>query len=391
MKAFMGSPVLQPASYLRARFWDNWHMSHYLFIDRRDEAEELAREWTGVERLAVDTEFVRESTYSARLCLLQLSDGERMACLDMLALDGPGPFAALLANPGIRKVFHSARQDLEVLNEHLGAVPGPVWDTQVAAALLGYPDQVGYTQLTGAELGVTLPKDHARTDWSRRPLSDEQLRYAAADVQWLLPLADRLEAELEQLGRHGWASEESAALCDPALYAFDADGAWRRVKGAGQLEGRALARLEALARWREQEARRRDRPRRWILKDEGLLALAALEPASPDGLARLEAFLPPAVRRRHGERLLALLAAADAAPPPQRAAPARLEPAQDKLARKLMARLRALAEAHRVSAPLLATRKEIEALVLGQRDLPLLSGWRRELAGAELLSMLGPG
>src|SRR5690606_21144762 len=154
-------------------------MSDYAFIDRADEAAALAREWAGVPRLAVDTEFVRESTYTAQLCLLQVSDGERVACLDMLALDGPGAFASVLADPAVRKVFHSARQDLEVLNEHLGAVPGPVWDTQVAAAMLGYPDQVGYTQLTGAELGVTLPKDHARTDWSRRPLSAEQLNYAA--------------------------------------------------------------------------------------------------------------------------------------------------------------------------------------------------------------------
>jgi ribonuclease D len=362
-------------------------MSDYQYIDRPDEAAALARDWAGVGRLAVDTEFVRESTYSAQLCLMQVSDGERVACLDMLALDGPGPFAELLADPAVRKVFHSARQDLEVLNEHLGAVPGPVWDTQVAAAMLGYPDQVGYTQLTGAELGVTLPKDHARTDWSRRPLSDEQLRYAAADVLWLLPLAERLENELERLGRLDWATCESAALCDPGLYAFDAAGAWRRVKGAGQLEGAALARVAALAAWREEEARRCNRPRRWIIKDEAVLALAERNPATRDTLARLEA-LPPSLLHRHGETLLCLLRDADDTDPPAKPAPARLEPAQDRLAKRLMGRLRELAEHHRVSAPLLATRKDIEALVLGQRDLPLLQGWRRELAGEELLGIL---
>jgi ribonuclease D len=362
-------------------------MSDYIFIDRADEAAALAREWTGIERLAVDTEFVRESTYSAQLCLLQVSDGDRAACLDMLALGGPGPFAALLADPAVRKIFHSARQDLEVLSEHLGAVPGPVWDSQVAAAMLGYPDQVGYTQLTGAELGVTLPKDHARTDWSRRPLSEEQLRYAAADVWWLLPLADRLESELARLGRSAWAEAESAALCNPELYAFDADGAWRRVKGAGHVGDEALARVAALARWREGEARRSNRPRRWILKDDALLALAELNPTTPEALARSGA-LPPSVVRRHGETLLALLREAAQAEPPERAAPARLEPAQDRLARRLMARLRELAEGQRVSTPLLATRRDIEALVLGRRDLPLLQGWRRELAGEELLGML---
>jgi ribonuclease D len=362
-------------------------MSDYVLMDRVDEAAALAREWAGLAQIAVDTEFVRESTYTAQLCLLQLSDGERVVCLDMLALGGPGPFAELLADPGVRKIFHAARQDLEVLHEHLGAVPAPVWDTQIAAAMLGYPDQVGYTQLTGAELGVTLPKDHARTDWSRRPLSDEQLRYAAADVLWLLPLAERLEAELERLGRGAWASQESAALCNPDLYEFDAVGAWRRVKGAGQMEGATLARIAALAHWREEEARHRNRPRRWILGDEAILALAERVPDSHDALARA-AVLPPAVMRRHGDTLLALLHEAADAEPPERPAPARLEPAQDRLARKLMARLRALAEQHRVSAPLLATRRDVEALVLGRRDLPLLQGWRRDLAGAELLGLL---
>jgi ribonuclease D len=378
---------LQPASYPAAAIWDNAGMNDFAFVDRLDEAQALARDWAGVGQLAVDTEFVRETTYRAQLCLMQLSDGQRIVCLDMLALQGPGPFGKLLTDPGVRKVFHSARQDLEVLTEHLGAVPGPVWDTQIAAALLGYPDQVGYTQLAGAELDVTLPKDHARTDWSRRPLSAEQLRYAAADVQWLLPLAERLEAGLTRLGRLGWVADENAALCDPGLYAFDPAGAWRRVKGIGQVEGQALARLVALARWREEEALRRNRPRRWILKDEALLALAVQQSDELDTLAAV-ASVPPAVLRRHGEALLALMREAADAVPPTGHMPARLEPAQDRLARRLMARVRELAERHKVSSPLLATRREIEALVLGRRDLPILAGWRRELAGEELLQLL---
>ena len=362
-------------------------MGDYLYIDTEADAAALASEWAGVERLAVDTEFVRESTYRARLCLLQLSDGERIACIDTLALGGPGPFADLLLDPRVGKVFHAARQDLEVLNEHLGAVPWPVWDTQVAAAMLGHPDQVGYTQLTGAELGVTLPKDHARTDWSRRPLSEEQLQYAAADVEWLLPLAERLETALEHLGRRAWAADESASLCDPGLYAFDAPGAWRRIKGISRLAGPALARAVALAGWREEEARRCDRPRRWILADEAILALAERNPDGRDALTRAEA-LPPAVARRHGDALLALLQEAADTQAPLQLPSTRLEPAQDRLSRQLMARIRELAEQHRISAPLLATRKDIEALVRGQRDLPLLQGWRRDLAGEELLRMV---
>jgi ribonuclease D len=361
-------------------------MSDYLFIDDPAEAAALARQWAGLRRIAVDTEFVREDTFSARLCLMQLSDGHTAACVDVLALGGPGPFAELLKDPAVRKVFHSARQDLEVLTAQLGAVPGPVWDTQIAAAMLGYADQVGYTQLAEAELGVTLPKDHARTDWGRRPLSDEQLRYAAADVHWLLPLASRLESALEALDRLSWAEAESAALCDPALYTFDAESAWRKVKGAGLLQDQALARVAVLAKWREEEARLRNRPRRWILKDELIVALALENPVSASELDRIG--LPPQLMRRHGETLLERLRNAGEADVPPRAPFVRLESAQERSARRLMARLRELAERHRVSPPLLATRRDIEALVLGRRDLPLLSGWRRELAGEELLALL---
>jgi ribonuclease D len=362
-------------------------MSDYLYLDSAAEAAELAGEWARLDRLAVDTEFVRERTYRAQLCLLQLSDGERIACVDTLALGGPGPFAALLADPGILKVFHSARQDLEVLHDNLGVVPGPVWDTQVAAAMLGHPDQVGYAPLVGAELDVELPKDHARTDWSRRPLSAEQLHYAAADVEWLLPLADRLAESLRRLGREGWATEESAALCDPGLYAFDDQGAWRRVKGATRLDPPALARLAALAAWREHEARDRDRPRRWILKDEDLVALAAANPTSRAALAR-DTQLPPGALRRIGDTLLGVLSEAQQAAAPELQIQPRLDPAQDRLVKQLLARLRELGTAEKISAPLVATRRDIEALVRGRRDLPLLRGWRAALAGEELLQMV---
>ena len=364
-------------------------MTDYLFIDKEDEAAALAADWAGAPRLAVDTEFVRESTYRARLCLLQISNGERIACIDTLALGGPGPFTGLLLDPGVLKVFHAARQDLEVLNDHLERVPGPIWDTQVAAAMLGHPDQVGYTQLTGAELGVTLPKDHARTDWSRRPLSAEQLHYAAADVEWLLPLADRLGDALQQRSRLDWAEAESAALCDPALYAFDDTGAWRRVKGISRLDAPALGRLAALAAWREREARDRNRPRRWILKDEDLVTLAERNPADRESLAQ-ETRLPAASLQRLGGTLLDVLRGAAAAEPPAMTNARRLEPAQERQVKQLLARLREIAASAQVSAPMLATRKDVEGLVRGRRDLPLLQGWRRALAGDELLGMLAP-
>lgn len=393
------NPPRRPAA--APRFWDNVaanapsatrankavSMTDFVFIDSPVEAESLARSLRDAPRLAIDTEFVREDTYSGKLCLLQVSDGEHIACVDVLALDGVGPFGALLTDPGITKVFHAARQDQEILYELLGTVPAPVWDTQIAAALVGHADQVGYAALVSAELGEPLAKDHARTDWSRRPLSPEQLEYAADDVRHLLPLADRLGERLEALGRTAWAEEESAALTDVRLYAFDAGAAWRRVKAAGQLEGEALARLVALARWREEEARRRNRPRRWILKDDALMDLARTGPDTAAGVATVPS-VPPAVARRHGAVLAEVAARAAGDAPPERPAGGRMEPAQDRAARKIMGRLREIAEAQQVSAPLVATRRDVERLVLGDRDLPLLSGWRREIAGQALLEML---
>lgn len=358
-------------------------MNDSIYIKDAASATALARDLAGAPRVAVDTEFVREDTYTAQLCLVQVTAGGDVACVDVQALGGPGPLEELLLDPSTTKVFHSARQDLEVLGDGLGRIPAPVWDTQLAAALLGHPDQVGYGQLVEVELGVKLAKEHTRTDWSRRPLTDDQLAYAADDVRWLLPASARLEERLVGLGRMEWALAECAALTDPALYAFDAEGAWRRVKGAGQLEGPDFARLVALAHWREEEARSRNRPRRWILKDDALLALAR---AGAGAMGAVEG-VPPGVWRRHGERLEALLAEASVGPMPDRPAAVRLEPAQDRLVRRLMGRLRELAERHRVAAPLLATRRDVERLVLGRRDLPLLSGWRRDLAGAELLAL----
>ncbi len=362
-------------------------MSGYTLVTDPAGAETLVRRWRGVERLAVDTEFVRERTFSAQLCLVQLSDGDHIACVDVLALAGLGPVAGLLTDPAILKVFHSARQDLEILYEQLGQVPGPVWDTQVAAALTGHPDQVGYGALVEAELGIQLAKGHARTDWSRRPLSDAQLRYAADDVRHLLAVSDRLASRLDASGRADWARTESQALLDESLYAFDSAGAWRRIKGARQLEGEVLSRLVALAAWREEEARRTNRPRRWILADQGLLDLAREAPSDPEAVARLDS-VPPAVARRHGRTLVETMADAAGSPPPEQDGPGRLEPAQEKLVKVLMKQLRQTAETKNISASLIAARREVERLVAGDRDLALLSGWRREVAGEELLAFV---
>ena len=353
------------------------------FIDDPARAEAFLATLGRPTHLYMDTEFLREDTYRARLCLVQITDGRQIACLDTLAVGIPDRLAGLFADPEVNKVLHAARQDLEVLYQATGGVPAPVVDTQIAAGLLGYGDQLGYAALTEAVLGRQVDKGHARTDWTRRPLSAAQLAYAAEDVEHLPDLLASLAADLSARGRTAWLAAECAALADPALYETDPAEAWQRVKGFVRLEGEALGRLARVAAWREERAMERNRPRRWILKDDILLALAE----GPDGLDAL----PPAVRRRHGAELEALLSPPVApAEIPVMARRERLEPAEERLLKKLAAIVRKASENESIAAPLIAPRKELERLVRGERELAVLTGWRREVAGDALLEILAP-
>ncbi len=359
-------------------------MSTPEFIDDPERAAAFLAALGQPEYLYMDTEFLREDTYRAQLCLIQLTDGEHLACLDTLALGIPSRLGELLMDPGVTKVLHAARQDLEVLYQATGSVPAPVYDTQIAAGLLGHGDQLGYAALVETVLGKTLEKGHARTDWSRRPLTEAQLAYAADDVVHLPGLRSTLDTDLQARGRGAWLADECAALSQPGLYETDPAEAWRRVKGFNRLGGPALGRLARLAAWREQVAMDRNRPRRWILKDDALLALAE----SDAGMSRL----PPAVQRRHGTHLERLLEEPVQDPEiPALTGRDRLEPAEERLLKQLAALVRTVSEREAISAPLIATRKELERLVRGERELAVLAGWRRDIAGAALLEAVEPG
>ena len=359
-------------------------------IDSVADAETLASDLAGVPLVAMDTEFVRERTYYPRPCLLQLAWDDRIACVDLLHLPDTGPLDDLLYGGATLQVFHAARQDLELFSSVSGRVPAPVYDTQVAGGLVGFPDQAGYSRLVEETLGVSLDKQHARTDWSRRPLSPEQIRYAVDDVRYLLPMREAFEALLAESGRESWTGEFFDALVDPGLYAPHPEDSWRRVKNWRQLEGAALARLQAVAAWREEEAVERDRPRRWILADEALIELARRNPVTADAVASLS--LPPAVIRRHAGSIARRLADIPAdARPDNVPAEERLDRAGARLVSRLGKLLDARAAAARIAPSMIATRSEIRSLVSGRRDLPLLRGWRRDLVGKEILAMLEGG
>ena len=362
-----------------------------LYIDTTADLEALCARLRDHTWLTLDTEFIREKTYRARLCLVQVASEDDVACIDTLAIDDLGPLLELLLDPTIIKVLHAARQDLEIFHDLAdGRVPAPVFDTQLAATLAGFGDQIGYAELVRRLLGVDLDKSQARTDWSARPLDPEQLSYAADDVRHLREVYARLHARLESAGRLSWLEEDFATLVDPATYRSDPEAAWRKVRGANQLRGKQLPVLRALAAWREREAAAADRPRRWIMDDAALLALARSAPSRREQLAKVRG-LGEGLIRRHGSDLLELIRDARTTDTGGEAPPTRPRPltaAEEAGVDALMALVRLQAYTHEVSPATLATRRDLEALVRGEPDLPLLTGWRRGLVGDLLRSFL---
>lgn len=261
--------------------------------------------------IALDTEFIREKTYYPRLCLIQIANEETLACVDPLALDDLKPLLDVLCDSSILKVLHSAHQDLEIFFHLRGAVPSPVFDTQIAAARLGYGEHLSYATLVEKRLGIALDKSQTRSDWSRRPLNPAQLHYATDDVRYLRQVYRRLRAELENRGELAPLTKDCEPLCDPDRYRVQPHQAWRRIKAARRLQGMQRSVLRALAAWRENHAATVDRPRRWILRDETLLELARRMPADPESLRQIRG-LDPSRLQQHGEILLGLIATARA-------------------------------------------------------------------------------
>lgn len=357
-------------------------MTEPRYVDTPAALAELCADLRGGDWLALDTEFIREKTYYPQLCLIQIANDAHIACIDPLALADLEPLWQLLYDPAVTKVLHAAQQDLEIFTLLRGTPPTPLFDTQIAATLLGQGEQVGYANLVQALLGVELDKSQVRTDWSRRPLSPAQLTYAADDVRHLRAIYHRQHEELIERGRLVWLAEDFTTLADPERYRVDPDKAWTRLKGAGRLKPRQLAVLRALAAWREREAMRRDRPRRWIVDDNLLIDLARLQPTDEQQLNRLRG-LDGERRRRHGETLLAVIAEArdtpaDEWPNPERSQPLSLE--QEALVDALQSLVKLCAAEHQVSPGSLAGRRELEQLVQGG-DITLLHGWRKALAG----------
>ena len=363
------------------------------YVDTPDALAQLCAQLQHSEFIALDTEFVRERTYLPRLCLVQVATPTVLAIVDPLALPDLSALWQVVRCHAITKVLHAARQDLEIFYEHYGIVTTPLFDTQLAATLLGHGDQIGYGALVELECGVTLDKAHTRTDWVARPLDAGQLCYAADDVRYLVALYPQMKQKLVQDGRLDWLTEDCAMLANPVSYGTVPVDAWKRVHGVQTLSGsgRALLRLQRLAAWREQQARTEDRPRRWIVSDEVLLELARQSPQDLNHLRRIRG-LDADIAQRYGQAFIALLCAlaeertaSPITPPLLRTA---LSQEQHDLVDRLLAVVNAQCTAYRISVATLTSRRDLEALVMGKNDIPLLHGWRRAFAGQKVLDTL---
>jgi ribonuclease D len=337
--------------------------------------------------VGLDTEFLRERTYRAELCLVQLASADLAVCVDPIAVKGVARLAPLLGANGPVKVMHASRQDLEVLYPDVGLTQ-PVFDTQVAAALAGLPSQIGYGDLVRRMLGRELSKAHTRTDWSRRPLSEEQVEYALDDVRYLIPLKEKLEEELARLGRLEWLREELEPLTDVRSLVVEPEQAWLRVKGLRGLDEARTRLARSLAAWRERRAVERNRPRGWILEEAALREIVARVPRTLEQLASVPE-LPAGVVKHCGEELLECVRKADVPnPPPSLPARARPDPTRNLLVKKLSALNQTIAAEVGVSPEVLATRRDLEQLADGNHDAPVLQGWRKAIVGERLLAAL---
>ncbi|MCJ7526669.1 MAG: ribonuclease D [Methyloceanibacter sp.] len=360
-------------------------------ITRNDELAEACSRLASAPFVAVDTEFMREQTFWPRLCLIQIASDGTEALIDSLA---PGldltPFFELMVNERVLKVFHSARQDVEIVHHLARVIPHPIFDTQVAAMVCGFGEAVSYSMLVKRLLNRNLDKTSRFTDWSRRPLSERQLIYALGDVQHLRDLYPKLRAQLDKSERATWLNEEMGVLTDPATYELHPEQAWRRLKMRIKTP-KALAVLMELAAWREREAQTQDVPRARILKDEALYDIASQAPRTAEDLGSLRTLHNGFARSMRGRAVLEAVTKGlerdpKTIPPIERGEP--MPPEAQAVVDLLRVLLKATAGRHGVAPKLIATGDELEEIARSdETDVPVLRGWRRKLFGDDALAL----
>jgi ribonuclease D len=362
-----------------------------VYISTESELKDLVSSLRGSRVIAIDTEFLREKVYHPQLCLLQLATHEAQFLIDPLAIGDISALAEVFTDPSIVKVFHAGDQDRELIVSACGAPAAPVFDTQIAAAYLGLPSQMGYGALVKSFCTVDLPKTDSMTDWSQRPLTPNQLAYAVDDVLYLPGIYDQMVAQLTELDRFSWLEEELNALSDPVLYQLDYDQLWRKVKRASALTTRQLVCVRVLARWREQQATRRDLPRRWVLSDEMIVDIARRQPKTVEDLYRVRGARDK-IKAADAEQIVAEFRSDWEKGPdswPQRPHRPRISEDVEGSVDLMNTLLHLRAKENRIVASLLGTRDDLEAMASGNfEQLSLLEGWRYDIVGRELGELL---
>ncbi|HEY1152496.1 MAG TPA: ribonuclease D [Pseudolabrys sp.] len=359
-------------------------------ITTSDELADVCARMARHPYVTVDTEFLRESTYYPLLCVAQIASSDESAVIDALA---PGidlaPFFALMTNESVLKVFHAARQDIEIVWNLAQAIPHPIFDTQVAAMVLGYGDSISYDQLVQRITGDTLDKSNRFTDWTRRPLSEAQVRYAVSDVTHLRDVYLNLSDDLDKQGRAAWVAEEMDVLTSPETYRMDPARAWERLRSRVR-KPRELAVMMEVAAWREREAQTRDVPRSRVLKDDAVGDVAVQAPTSLERLAQLRSLPKGFERSRWGEQIIEAVKRGLERDPKTlpRIERSRSAPNGAATVELLKVLLRMTSERHRVAAKVIATVDDLEQIAASdEADVPAMHGWRRELFGDKALAL----
>ena len=362
-----------------------------MYIEQDSELNAFVERAANARILCIDTEFLREKTYYAKLCLLQMATDDETVLVDPLRVTDLAPLKTLFLNESIMKVFHAGGQDLEILLHDVGCLPKPIFDTQVAATLLGYSQQIGYASLVQSICHVSLKKADSFTDWSRRPLTDSQLAYAAEDVVYLPKMYDVMVSRLSERGRLEWLQADFDAMSDEASYVDDPRERFRRLKRTSHLSRQQMSAAREVAAWREEFARRHDIPRKWVITDEQVVEACKREARTVD-----ELFLVRGIREKLSVSEARIVAAciAKGLDLPESEWPSsetqhHNEKNVDSQVDLMMSLVRLRAKQHDVALQTLVSQKELESIARGYRkDIDVLRGWRRSLVGNELIDLV---
>ena len=365
------------------------------YIDTKEKLDGLCRTLMARKVIAVDTEFIREKTYWPQLCLIQVSDGERDYCIDPLA---PGmdlsPFLEVLACPDVLKLFHAARQDIEIFFHINHKIPSPVFDTQVAGMVIGLGDSVSYQGIVNIFLHVQITKEMRFSDWSKRPLSEAQIKYALNDVHYLIPAYEKIRAVLEKKNRASWMKDEMQILLNPETYAPDLMQLWRKIK-INTKKPLVLKTLQVLTAWREMDAQRADKPRRSMLKDDALIELAMARPTSMEALKSLRGMSSGHFpKNARGQEIVDLIKNVSLTPKEEKEFLLLTEQKKKKVCHGCVEALRLLlesvSETEQVAPKIICHAEDLEKIAAEGKnaDVPAMKGWRFDIFGRYALELI---